>query len=61
MASPPLGVKPGRYVPGALHREILVEQLVFFEESVRDCPACSRGLAVSIWVVVKIMVPFWVP
>ena len=33
---PPLGIKPGRFLPGALHREVLTGQLGFTEESVRE-------------------------
>ena len=31
---PPLGIRPGRFLPGALHRDVLSGQLGFTEESV---------------------------
>ena len=31
-----LGIKPGRFLPGTLHREVLTGQLGFTDESVRE-------------------------
>lgn len=35
-AWPPLGIKPGRFLPGVLHREVLTGQLGYTEDTVRE-------------------------